>query len=733
MGKTIKNLLLVSVAQIPLLTVARDWWLGLFQKSPILAAVLPVLYEVIVFGLVFGKKVWEQLEPDLVKATAGWIKITALNFFSGFRRRYNRHIIYEHRVFNVQGLRTTGTYTLEVEQVFVELQIAPSNPQQASANPVASKELSGSRPVWEFLRRSKKKEAAALAILGPPGCGKTTLLKHIALTFAANRQRRYRSRAYTPLLLFLREHVKTITEESLPLAELAQTHFSEPKRYATLKPPPHWFSRQMKAGKCLVLLDGLDEVVEAGQRQKIATWVDRQIRDYPRCHFLLTARPQGYRDAPLARAHVLEVMPFKTGQVEKFIRNWYLAIKITSFGGKDDPGVRQDAEDKAQDLFRRLRERPQLQELTVNPLLLTMIANVHNYRGVLPERRVELYAEICDVLLGHWRKAIGVRDSLSAVQKRVVLQPLAEELMKQKTREIAAPAALAVMRPHLTQVGVAANDIAAFLDDVQASSGLLLEKKTGVWSFAHLTFQEYLCAAHWDKTDQATGWDSARWQSLIGDSWWHEALRLYAAQSDDATPLVDACLQINTDAALSLAKNIAAEALKLDSAARAALTTSLERPVIHLRSEPQTVLKEEPREVFKLDENGRPLEYIRNDFEDLGDTVLDRATGLTWQKSGSDKRLTYEQAQEYIEKLNRERFAGHDDWRLPTIPELISLLEPEKQSHDLYINPIFDKYQLWCWSIDNRSAESAWVVSFSIGVVHRLNLDDDGYVRAVRS
>lgn len=35
-----------------------------------------------------------------------------------FRRAYQRHLVYEHRVFNIKGLRTRGTYTIELEQVF---------------------------------------------------------------------------------------------------------------------------------------------------------------------------------------------------------------------------------------------------------------------------------------------------------------------------------------------------------------------------------------------------------------------------------------------------------------------------------------------------------------------------------------------------------------------------------------------------------------------------------------
>ena len=291
MGKAIKHFLVVLGTQLPVVGVAVTCWTEILQH-PVIAAGVTVMYEVVLITwAVLGKEVWKQLKPEVVRATADWVKVTVLNLCSNFRRRYKQHVIYEHRVFNVRGLHTKGSY-IEVEHVFVELHIAPSHLQQVSTNPFLFKELSGSQPIWTVLRRFTKKKATALAILGPAGCGKTTLLQHLTLTFAANRQRRYRLRAYTPILLFLREHDKAIVEESLPLADLAQRHFADHARYPELDPPPQWFHRHLRKGACLVLLDGLDEVVDAPQRQKIATWVDRQIRNYPRCHFLLTARPQ---------------------------------------------------------------------------------------------------------------------------------------------------------------------------------------------------------------------------------------------------------------------------------------------------------------------------------------------------------------------------------------------------------------------------------------------------------
>lgn len=162
--------------------------------------------------------------------------------------------------------------------------------------------------------------------------------------------------------------------------------------------------------------------------------------------------------------------------------------------------------------------------------------------------------------------------------------------------------------------------------------------------------------------------------------------------------------------------------------------------IVTLRSEPTTVSEDDFRNAFGLAERRRPLEYIANHYEDRGEVVMDHTTGLMWQKSGSENYLSYKRAQKYIKQLNTAKFAGFDDWRLPTIPELMSLLEPEKQSNGFFINTVFDmpKKYPWYWSADMRTKGdglpgSAWYVNFPDGHVSWNHLGNDGYARAVRS
>ena len=119
---------------------------------------------------------------------------------------------------------------------------------------------------------------------------------------------------------------------------------------------------------------------------------------------------------------------------------------------------------------------------------------------------------------------------------------------------------------------------------------------------------------------------------------------------------------------------------------------------------------------------------------DGDEVILDYATGLMWQRSGSPEKLTWMETKSYVDDLNAARFAGFDDWRVPTLEELASLLEFEKLPWQLYLSPAFDKTQWICWSSDIfDSASNVWFVFFDHGYISHTDADTKLYVRAVRS
>ncbi|MCH8128131.1 DUF1566 domain-containing protein [candidate division KSB1 bacterium] len=76
--------------------------------------------------------------------------------------------------------------------------------------------------------------------------------------------------------------------------------------------------------------------------------------------------------------------------------------------------------------------------------------------------------------------------------------------------------------------------------------------------------------------------------------------------------------------------------------------------------------------------------------------------------------------------------ADFSDWRLPTLAEAMTLMEPVKKNEGLFIDSIFDPQQRWIWTSDKQSASGAWVVDFNFGGCTNYPLDDGNDVRAVR-
>jgi serine/threonine-protein kinase len=133
-------------------------------------------------------------------------------------------------------------------------------------------------------------------------------------------------------------------------------------------------------------------------------------------------------------------------------------------------------------------------------------------------------------------------------------------------------------------------------------------------------------------------------------------------------------------------------------------------------------------------EGGVGIGHAYVPLEKNGDyVVIDFTTSLMWQQSGSSNEMRNVEATEYIRDLNKKHFAGYNDWRLSTLEEAMSLMEPQNYG-ELHIDPVFDERQRWIWTADKASASEAWYVYFQVGSCYYYEAGKHAaYVRAVRS
>jgi hypothetical protein len=120
---------------------------------------------------------------------------------------------------------------------------------------------------------------------------------------------------------------------------------------------------------------------------------------------------------------------------------------------------------------------------------------------------------------------------------------------------------------------------------------------------------------------------------------------------------------------------------------------------------------------------------------DNGDglTVTDLTTKLMWQRGGSEIN-SIRTIQKWLAELNREGFADHNDWRLPTFEEALSLAVKTKNSKELYLHPCFSAAQPFIFTSDTRNPGGAWFIDYAqVRVFWASAFNPGGFGRVCRS
>ncbi|MCI0387473.1 MAG: TIR domain-containing protein [Acidobacteria bacterium] len=386
----------------------------------------------------------------------------------------------------------------ELKRVFVELTI-----NESYSRPTANDEWMG---MWdaEFRKRynpfdsrlDEKRNAqrrikpedllkrrSPAVIAGAPGCGKTTLMRWLALQVCDNDSKRipifvelkglnqesFKS-ASVRLESVLFDHAVSETLKSLDATERLQSEFA----------------RRLKSGEIVALLDGLDEVRGWEYFHHLCDAINRFAEDHGDNLIIFSSRPFALRDRRFGKAEEMEIAPFKHDQIALFLDHYY-------------------GEDEGRKLLPKLMS-PDLRDLVSVPTLIGAIIRRIRQSGKVETDRLKLYEAIVADLAWKFDSAKNVsrfkqNDEAAAMRRQDFLARLAftrlfdESLDQGKNAERLAfttddikIAAQRFCRENRLNV-----DPYELATDVIATP-LLAEMAEDVWKFSHLTLQEYLAA-----------------------------------------------------------------------------------------------------------------------------------------------------------------------------------------------------------------------------------------------
>lgn len=370
-----------------------------------------------------------------------------------------------------------------------------------------------------------------LVITGDPGSGKSTFVNHLALCLAtAQLGPEPESTLFQhlpgwpeaeadllPVIVVLRDFARWATAQEKAQGD-AHTLCRFLERWLTDRDLAAFVAPLRQAlhdGQAIVFFDGLDEIGAREQRALVRAAVEDFGRTYDGARIVVTCRTLPYQDRtwqlPADRFPAFELAPLDEEKIDRFIRAWY--HELAALGA-----VRPEDVDTLADKLRAAVRRPDIRRLATNPLLLTVMALVHAYKGRLPEVRALLYEECTDLLLWRWEevkvqaqpqraaglRALLVEAGLQDVDLKRALWALAFEAhasesdhdaeSDEATADIPETDLLRALRE--LHPGGSWDWTAAVVRQIQERAGLLIEREPEIYTFPHRTFQEYLAACH---------------------------------------------------------------------------------------------------------------------------------------------------------------------------------------------------------------------------------------------
>ncbi len=361
------------------------------------------------------------------------------------------------------------------------------------------------------LKLVSQPEGQRLFILGKPGAGKTTFLRHITLKAIEGKIKKI------PIFISLKEWSMSGQTALLPFI-LQQFEICQFPRVQT------FVEYILEGGQAIILFDGLDEVnQEDGHRRQLTYLLQNFAKQYGQSQIFITCRLAA-NDYAFEGFQDVEVADFTDKQIKAFVAKWFRDDEIKrrafleEFYADRNEGVR---------------------ELGHTPILLTLLCLTFEANMEFPHQRAEIYYDALDILLRRWDKSRSIQrdkiyEQLTPKRKQHMFAHIAAKTFEEGDYFIPQRKLEKLIETYLGNLGSTEDEIDGqqILKAIEAQHGLFVERAKRIYAFSHLTFQEYFTAKY-IVDNEARGTTERLIDHHLTDDRWREVFLLTASLLDE--------------------------------------------------------------------------------------------------------------------------------------------------------------------------------------------------------